>query len=163
MQTLLSHSDLLLVARSVSILCDPTDYTTFLESYKSSKTVPQKLRESLALKAFTMTAAYDTAISNYFRKQYASADGVEAAAPEDKAAVRDNAKHLTLRYGLNPHQKPAQAYVQTGRLPFTVLSGSPGYINLLDALNSFALVKELLTQLFPLLLLSSMSHRLEQL
>ena len=139
------------LAVSVSILCDPKDYPAFLENYKASKTVPKALRDNLALKAFTMTAAYDTAISNYFRKQYASADGVEAAAPEDKAAVRDNAKHLTLRYGLNPHQKPAQAYVQSGRLPFTVLSGSPGYINLLDALNSFALVKELSQAFTPAL------------
>lgn len=108
-----------LLGHRVSILCDPSDYTSFLESYKTNKDVSQTLRNNLALKAFTMTAAYDTAISNYFRKEYASADGVENAAPEDKAEVRYNAKHLTLRYGLNPHQKPAQAYVQTGRLPFT--------------------------------------------
>lgn len=50
---------------------------------------------------------------------------------------------LPLRYGANPHQKPAQIYVKEGQLPVTVLSGSPGYINFLDALNSWALVKEL--------------------
>lgn len=51
---------------------------------------------------------------------------------------------ITLRYGANPHQKPAQAYVsQQDSLPFKVLCGSPGYINLLDALNSWPLVKEL--------------------
>jgi len=50
---------------------------------------------------------------------------------------------LTLRYGCNPHQSPARAYHGSGKLPFRVLNGSPGYINLMDALNSWQLVKEL--------------------
>lgn len=50
---------------------------------------------------------------------------------------------MTLRYGMNPHQKLARAYVTDGELPFEVLNGSPGYINLLDALNSWQLVREL--------------------
>lgn len=50
---------------------------------------------------------------------------------------------LTLRYGMNPHQTPARAYVENGTLPFEVRNGSPGYINLLDALNSWQLVREL--------------------
>ena len=53
-------------------------------------------------------------------------------------------KDLTLRYGTNPNQTPAQVYMQDGSdLPFTVLGGSPGYINLLDALNAWQLVREL--------------------
>jgi len=52
-------------------------------------------------------------------------------------------RELTLRYGMNPHQKPARVSVDEGELPFEVLSGSPGYINLLDALNSWQLVREL--------------------
>ena len=52
-------------------------------------------------------------------------------------------RELTLRYGMNPHQKPARVLVDEGDLPFEVLSGSPGYINLLDALNSWQLVREL--------------------
>jgi phosphoribosylaminoimidazolecarboxamide formyltransferase/IMP cyclohydrolase len=52
-------------------------------------------------------------------------------------------KQLEMRYGCNPHQVPARAYVLEGNLPFDVLNGSPGYINLLDALNSWQLVKEL--------------------
>ncbi len=47
-----------------------------------------------------------------------------------------------LRYGLNPHQTPARAF-RDGPLPFSVLNGAPGYINLLDALNSWQLVREL--------------------
>ena len=50
---------------------------------------------------------------------------------------------IKLRYGVNPHQSPARAFVLDGKLPFAVLSGAPGYINLLDALNSWQLVKEL--------------------
>jgi phosphoribosylaminoimidazolecarboxamide formyltransferase / IMP cyclohydrolase len=50
---------------------------------------------------------------------------------------------LPLRYGANPHQVPARVYMQTGELPIQALNGSPGYINLLDALNSWQLVSEL--------------------
>jgi phosphoribosylaminoimidazolecarboxamide formyltransferase/IMP cyclohydrolase len=50
---------------------------------------------------------------------------------------------IILRYGFNPHQKPARIYTKKGALPFKVLNGAPGYINMLDALNSWQLVKEL--------------------
>jgi phosphoribosylaminoimidazolecarboxamide formyltransferase/IMP cyclohydrolase len=52
-------------------------------------------------------------------------------------------KEIVLRYGFNPHQKPARIYAKKGTLPFRVLNGAPGYINMLDALNSWQLVKEL--------------------
>jgi len=50
---------------------------------------------------------------------------------------------IRLRYGLNPHQAAARAFVRRGKLPFKVLNGQPGFINLLDALNSWQLVREL--------------------
>lgn len=50
---------------------------------------------------------------------------------------------LALKYGCNPHQKSARILNPHGPLPFNVLNGAPGYINLLDALNSWQLVKEL--------------------
>ena len=50
---------------------------------------------------------------------------------------------IALRYGFNPHQKPARIYTSGGKLPFRVLNGAPGYINMLDALNSWQLVSEL--------------------
>lgn len=50
---------------------------------------------------------------------------------------------IVLRYGCNPHQKPARIHAKTGALPLKVLSGAPGYINVLDALNSWQLVREL--------------------
>ena len=52
-------------------------------------------------------------------------------------------KELELKYGCNPNQKPARVFVEAGELPFEVLNGRPGYINLLDALNGWQLVREL--------------------
>ena len=51
-------------------------------------------------------------------------------------------KEITLKYGCNPNQKPAKVYSEEG-LPVNILNGNPGYINLLDALNGWQLVKEL--------------------
>lgn len=54
------------------------------------------------------------------------------------------ADEMQLKYGMNPNQKPSRIYMEDGReLPVTVLNGRPGYINFLDALNSWQLVKEL--------------------
>lgn len=78
------------------------------------------------MKAFTHTAQYDDAISDYFRKQYSA-----------------GLSQITLRYGMNPHQKPAQLFTTLEKLPLTIVNGSPGFINLCDALNAYQLVKEL--------------------
>ncbi|KZZ97056.1 AICARFT/IMPCHase bienzyme [Ascosphaera apis ARSEF 7405] len=112
----------------VTILCDPNDYAEFLEGLSGSGVTEQQ-KKLYALKAFEHTADYDEAISNFFREKYAS-DG-------------ENKKFMALRYGTNPHQKPAAAYVKEGKLPFKVRGGAPGYVNLLDALNAWPLVKEL--------------------
>lgn len=96
----------------VSILSDPRDYAEFLEAWRSGNgSIDQTVRSKLALKAFEMTAKYDDAISGYFREQYASADS-----SSDKAT--GVVQRVPLRYGANPHQKPAQAYVTEGELPF---------------------------------------------
>ncbi|KAJ9635748.1 bifunctional purine biosynthesis protein ADE17 [Exophiala oligosperma] len=110
----------------VTILSDPADYPNFLQELDAGD-IATETRQQYALKAFEHTADYDAAISDFFRKQYAS-NGVQ---------------QLSLRYGANPHQKPAAAFVRNGNLPFKVLGGSPGYINLLDCLNAWPLVKEL--------------------
>ncbi len=52
-------------------------------------------------------------------------------------------QEIPLRYGCNPYQSPARVYAADGALPLRILNGSPGYINLLDALNSWQLVSEL--------------------
>uniref|UniRef100_A0A2K5M289 Bifunctional purine biosynthesis protein ATIC n=1 Tax=Cercocebus atys TaxID=9531 RepID=A0A2K5M289_CERAT len=81
---------------------------------------------STRCRAFTHTAQYDEAISDYFRRQYSK--GIS---------------QMPLRYGMNPHQTPAQLYTLKPKLPITVLNGAPGFINLCDALNAWQLVKEL--------------------
>ena len=52
-------------------------------------------------------------------------------------------KALKLKYGCNPNQKPSRIFIKGGELPIKILNGNPGYINLLDAFNSWQLVKEL--------------------
>ncbi|RAH57008.1 bifunctional purine biosynthesis protein Ade16 [Aspergillus piperis CBS 112811] len=110
----------------VTILSDPQDYPEFLKELEAGE-ITDASRKSYALKAFEHTADYDTAISGFFRKQYAG----------------NGEQYMALRYGTNPHQKPASAFMTQGKLPFKALNGAPGYVNLLDALNAWALVKEL--------------------
>ncbi len=110
----------------VTILSDPEDYHDFLSELDKGEIVAHS-RNLYAMKAFAHTASYDMAIADFFRKQYAG----------------NGEQQLSLRYGTNPHQKPAAAYTTEGPLPFKVRNGSPGYINLLDALNAWPLVKEL--------------------
>ncbi|CAO1429556.1 unnamed protein product [Diamesa tonsa] len=110
----------------VTVLCDPADYTKVLEEIKQFGDTTESTRQSLALKAFTHTAQYDGVISDYFRKQYSSGES-----------------QLNLRYGMNPHQKPAQIFTTLQELPLKVLNSSPGFINLCDALNGWQLVREL--------------------
>ena len=56
---------------------------------------------------------------------------------------RTMAREIELKYGVNPNQKPARIFMEEGELPLKVLSGRPGYINFLDALNGWQLVSEL--------------------
>lgn len=110
----------------VTVLSDPRDYPGFLDELESGG-ISEKSRKSYALKAFEHTADYDTAIAQFLRKSYAG----------------NGEQQISLRYGVNPHQKPATAFIEGAKLPFKVLSGSPGYINLLDILSAWPLVKEL--------------------
>ncbi|XP_052361248.1 bifunctional purine biosynthesis protein ATIC-like [Oncorhynchus keta] len=112
----------------VTIVCDPADYQLVAVEMEGSEVKDTTLdtRKTLALKAFTHTAQYDEAIADYFRGQYSR--GVS---------------QLPLRYGMNPHQAPAQLYTLRPTLPLTVVNGSPGFINLCDALNAWQLVREL--------------------
>ena len=110
----------------VTILSDPQDYAGFLQELGKGD-VTEKSRKLYALKAFEHTADYDATIADFFRKKYAG----------------NGEQQVSLRYGANPHQKPASAFTKGGPLPFKVLNGAPGYINLLDALNAWPLVKEL--------------------
>ncbi|KAL0270746.1 UNVERIFIED_CONTAM: hypothetical protein PYX00_008048 [Menopon gallinae] len=110
----------------VTVIVDPQDYDIVFKEIQSQKDTSATTRQRLALKAFTHTADYDLAITDYFRKQYSA--GVS---------------QLTLRYGMNPHQKPAQIFTTLPQLPLKVVNGAPGFINLCDALNGWQLVREL--------------------
>lgn len=116
----------------VTVLCDPSDYKSVIQSLESSAGEGlSHLRRKLALKAFWHTAAYDRAIAGFFGSNSGDVEQFERE----------------LRYGMNPHQKPARVFTTSndcpGGLPFKVINGSPGYINLLDALNSWPLVQQL--------------------
>ncbi|GAV05429.1 hypothetical protein RvY_15566-2 [Ramazzottius varieornatus] len=112
----------------VIVLSDPTDYQSVLEELRnnSSNLISEQTRQRLALKAFSQTAEYDAAIAVHFRQRYSA-----------------GSSQMALRYGINPHQAPAEVYHPHGPLPFSVVNGSPGFINLCDALNGWQLVREL--------------------
>lgn len=110
----------------VTTLSSPNQYADFLKELEQGE-ISDKTRKLYALDAFEQTADYDDAISKFFRAKYAG----------------DGLQHISLRYGANPHQKPAAAFMRDSDLPFKVLCGAPGFINLLDVLNSWPLIKEL--------------------
>ncbi|KAK0049933.1 bifunctional purine biosynthesis protein PURH [Biomphalaria pfeifferi] len=112
----------------VSVICDPQDYQKVIDEISASpqKDTSLETRKKLAVKAFNHTAGYDAAISDYFRRQYCAGES-----------------QLTLKYGMNPHQAPAQIYTTLPELPLKVVNGSPGFINLCDALNAWQLVSDL--------------------
>uniref|UniRef100_A0A5F9CM92 Bifunctional purine biosynthesis protein ATIC n=1 Tax=Oryctolagus cuniculus TaxID=9986 RepID=A0A5F9CM92_RABIT len=88
----------------VTVVCEPEDYAVVSSEMQASdsKDTSLETRRQLALKAFTHTAQYDEAISDYFRKQYSK--GIS---------------QMPLRYGMNPHQTPAQLYTLKPKLPLT--------------------------------------------
>ena len=77
---------------------------------------------------------------NHTKKPTVWAKNAQSAA---SFCTEEHMKELELKYGCNPNQKPARIFMKEGELPLTVINGKPGYINLLDALNSWQLVKEL--------------------
>jgi phosphoribosylaminoimidazolecarboxamide formyltransferase/IMP cyclohydrolase len=94
-------------------------------------------RKKLAAAAYARTAEYDTAVATWFAGQLG-----EPA--EQKTVTRVYNENQKLKYGCNPHQNPAALMsLDGGGLPFKICNGTPGYINLLDALNAFQLAVEL--------------------
>ena len=110
----------------VTVVCEPELYSDVMKEFQRNGDTSLKLRRELAVRAFQHTCSYDMFIADYFRKQY----------------LADRCQY-SLRYGMNPQQKPAQIYSFERALPFVIENGSPGYINILDALNAWQLVKEL--------------------
>jgi len=120
----------------VTVLTNPTQYPAFLAEFNSNQGCTSlDARKLFAAQAFATSAAYDASISAYFRAQLGEVD-----AP----TTRTFTPQKTLKYGCNPQQKPAAIYSTQGKaLPFEVLNGTPGYINLLDACFAWQLVLEL--------------------
>jgi phosphoribosylaminoimidazolecarboxamide formyltransferase/IMP cyclohydrolase len=117
---------------NVTVVCDPTDYDTVLQSLEESKAIDIALRRSLAIKAFAHTRDYDTAIHAFLSQDFAPQLENEAL-PEHLSI----GLHLTeaLRYGENPHQAAAYYARQknAGPLGGTVLGGKQlSYNNILD-------------------------------
>ena len=115
---------------SVTVLCDPADYSTFAEELRKGKgSVSLSLRRALALKAFRHTSAYDREIARYL----SSLDAPANELPENLDVVYE--RRETLRYGENPHQRAA-LYRRRGEEPrfsFEQLHGKElSYNNILD-------------------------------
>merc|ERR1719375_380461 len=121
----------------VCIMTSPSQYPQFMkEMDEKNGCTLLAFRKSCAAAAYATTAAYDSAVSAYMATQ------VEA--PPQVHSVAFSIER-PLKYGCNPHQNPAGLCMLNGssNLPFQVISGTPGYINLLDAINAWQLVHEL--------------------
>jgi phosphoribosylaminoimidazolecarboxamide formyltransferase/IMP cyclohydrolase len=130
--------------QSTAIVTSPVDYAQVqacMEANHGGTTLA--LRKTLAAKAFALSASYDSAIATYFCKQHNAEKGRDETLPLP-IVTRVYQPEFPLKYGCNPHQKPAMiASLLGSKLPFEVKNGVPGYINLLDAANAWQLVLEL--------------------
>ena len=112
----------------ISVLSNPSQYEDFVNNKMNNKT--------LAKEALQLVMKYDIAISNWFSQE-----------DEDVLGVTYT-KQQTLKYGLNPYQKPSYILTKNDqKFPFEVLNGTPGYINLLDVNYAIRLVLEVRKQL----------------
>merc|ERR1740127_367874 len=94
-----------------------------------------EFRRNMACAAYALTASYDSMVSTWMSKQVTEPPSTHTVSFEVERP---------LKYGCNPHQLPAGlCAVGGGKLPFEVMAGVPGYINLLDAVNAWQLVHEL--------------------
>jgi phosphoribosylaminoimidazolecarboxamide formyltransferase/IMP cyclohydrolase len=121
---------------SVAVATNPSQYPSLIEQMRENDgcTTLQFLR-NMAAAAYALTSAYDAAVSEWFGGQVSSPPSTHTVAFQVERP---------LKYGCNPHQLPAGLCSVNGcQLPFEVISGTPGYINLLDAVNAWQLVFEL--------------------
>eukprot|EP00561_Arcocellulus_cornucervis_P012109 CAMPEP_0185802492 /NCGR_PEP_ID=MMETSP1322-20130828/2027_1 /TAXON_ID=265543 /ORGANISM="Minutocellus polymorphus, Strain RCC2270" /LENGTH=613 /DNA_ID=CAMNT_0028498253 /DNA_START=16 /DNA_END=1857 /DNA_ORIENTATION=+ len=118
-----------------TIVTSPDQYEEVQKVMEEKGGTTLALRKRFAARAFSLSAAYDSAIASWFTAQLGE---------ESPVVARVYKPEFPLKYGCNPQQKPAAiSSVLNSKLPFTVLNGVPGYINLLDAANAWQLVKEL--------------------
>lgn len=120
---------------ATTIVTSPDQYDEVIKCIEENGGTTLNLRKKCAARAFSLSAAYDSTIANWFTNQLGE---------EKPVTTRVYKPEYPLKYGCNPHQKPAGiSSVLNSKLPFDVLNGVPGYINLLDAANAWQLVKEL--------------------
>jgi phosphoribosylaminoimidazolecarboxamide formyltransferase/IMP cyclohydrolase len=121
---------------AVTILTSPSQYEGFMQQMKDNDDCTTfEFRKNAACAAYALTASYDSMVSTWMSKQVTEPPKTHTVTFEVERP---------LKYGCNPHQLPAGlCAVGGGKLPFEVLAGVPGYINLLDAVNAWQLVFEL--------------------
>ena len=125
---------------SVTVVCDPDDYTKVLEAFAGPTEQLQSLRRKLALKVFQRTASYDAAIARYFEGQLDEPD-IEALSGFPSQYCVSLKKAQSLRYGENPHQKAALYGSFHER--FEQLQGKElSYNNILDITSATYLIGE---------------------
>ena len=125
-----------------TIVTSPDQYSEVMKCIEESGGTTLALRRKFAARAFALSASYDSAIASWFSG--ALAEQQPDAAGAAPVVTRVYQPEFPLKYGCNPHQKPAQILSRLDqKLPFDVLNGTPGYINLLDAANAWQLVVEL--------------------
>ena len=121
----------------VVIATSPSQYASIMaEMSAHGGCTTIELRRRCAAAAFALSAHYDGAIASYLAREVAQ---------EVPTATRTYVVDVPLKYGCNPNQLPAALcrIGADGKMPFKVLNGKPGYINLLDASNAWQLVREL--------------------
>lgn len=121
---------------AVTILTSPSQYSKFTQELSDNNGCTTfSFRKNMAAAAYALTSSYDSAVSGWLAG--------EVTEPPAKKTVAFELE-MPLKYGCNPHQLPAGLCAVAGKkLPFEVVNGTPGYINLLDAINAWQLVHEL--------------------
>lgn len=122
---------------AVVIVTSPSQYDELINQLKENNgSTTYNLRKRFAAAAFALSAHYDGAIASYYAQQLGT---------EIPSVTRTYVPTRILKYGCNPNQKPAALCKigSDGNMPYEILNGNPGYINLLDASNAWQLVKEL--------------------
>lgn len=128
--------------RNVFVLCDPEKYQNFIENYQLYVTL-ELFKKKLACQAWEHVALYDQQIASHFNPQL---------------TYRKYSKIERLKYGCNPYQDQAfLSCVDDMESPIEILNGSPGYINFLDAFQSWLLVSEV-TQSIGKVCVASFKH-----
>merc|ERR1719238_2417738 len=121
---------------SVTIITSAGQYPALMKQITDNEgCTTLEFRKNAACAAYALTASYDSMVSTWMAKQVTE--------PPSTHTVSFKVDR-PLKYGCNPHQLPAGlCSIGGGKLPFEVLGGTPGYINLLDAVNAWQLVREL--------------------